>query len=181
MVVDIKPKGVKQNRSRKHSSNLNEKKKGSLEYQKNDDNVNTSILESIMSFWEQQFFPIKWSEMYNQYAVYAKQMVQINEEFITRSQKIAQLCIELSENAQRINELFKESIKLTEGFYKNWLNAYYPFLNINKNEAPLSGAIEKKEKEKANEKTVSRKVDANLTKDEQKTINNMFKESLTFD
>ena len=174
-MVNIKPKRVKRNKSKKHSINLNEKKNDGLEYQKNN-SFNTSILGSILSFWEQQYFPTRWSQMYNQYTVYAKRMVQINEEFIVRSQRIAQLCIELSENSQRINELFKESIKLTEVIYKDWLNAFYPFLNVNRNK---SLAMQKKEK--ATEKTISRDEGVNLTKDEQKTINNMFKESLTFD
>ena len=106
-------------------------------------------------------------------------MAQINEEFVKRSQRMAQIYVELSENAQRINELFKESIELTEVAYKNWLNACYSFINGNKMRWPLPSAIEKDEKAKG--KATTSTEDANLTKDEQKSINSMFRESLTFD
>jgi hypothetical protein len=45
--------------------------------------------------------------------------------------------------------------------------------------SPLPAATEKNEKAKG--KTTTSMEDVNLTKDEQKSINNMFRESLTFD
>jgi hypothetical protein len=176
--VKNKPKRERRNRSKNNSTNPDKKKNEVLDDKKNE-NVNPSPFASILSFWQQQYFPTRWNEMYNEYIIYAKKMAQINEEFVTRSQRMAQIYIELSENAQRINELFKESIELTEVAYRNWLNACYSFLNGNKMKSPLPAATEKNEKAKG--KTTTSMEDANLTKDEQKSINNMFRESLTFD
>ncbi len=171
-----KPKRGKRNRS--NSTNPDENKNEILDDKKNK-NVNSSAFASIMSFWQQQYFPTRWNELYNEYIIYAKKMAQINEEFVRRSQRMAHIYVELSENAQRINELFKQSIELTEVAYRNWLNACYSFSNGNKIRSPLPAAIEKNEKAKG--KTTTSMEDANLTKDEQKSINNMFRESLTFD
>jgi hypothetical protein len=177
--VKIKRKRGTRNRSMNNSTNPDEKKNEVLDDKKNK-NVNPSSFASILSFWQQQYFPTRWNELYNEYIIYAKKMAQINEEFVTRSQRMAQIYVELSENAQRINELFKESIELTEVAYRNWLNACYSFLNGNKIRSPLPAAIEKNDKAKGKATTTSME-DANLTKDEQKSINNMFRESLTFD
>lgn len=176
--MKIKTKRGRRNRSENNSTNPDEKKNDVLDDKKNK-NVNSSAFASILSFWQQQYFPTRWNEMYNEYIIYAKKMAQINEEFVTRSQRMAQIYVELSENAQRINELFKESIELTEVAYRNWLNACYSFLNGNKMRSPLPAVIEKNEK--AKEKATTSTEDANLTKDEQKSINNMFRDSLTFD
>jgi hypothetical protein len=165
---------------RNGSNNRDQKESGDLEYRKNND-ATTSSLASILSFWQQQYFPMRWNETYNEYIIYTKRMAQINEELVTRSQRTTQLYIELSENAQRINELFKESIEITEAAYGNWLKACYSFWNGNRNKSQLPSVMEKNEKAKAKEKITSRKEDANLTKEEQKSINNIFKESLTFD
>ena len=177
--MKIKTKRGRRNRSKNNSTNPDEKKNEVLDDKKNK-NVNSSAFASILSFWQQQYFPTRWNELYNDYIIYAKKMAQINEEFVTRSQRMAQIYVELSENAQRINELFKESIELTEVAYRNWLNACYSFLNGNKMRWPLPAAIEKNEKAKGKATTTSME-DANLTKDEQKSINNMFRDSLTFD
>ena len=163
---------------RNSSNNRDQKESGDLEYRKNND-ATTSSLASIFPFWQQQYFPMRWNETYNEYVIYTKRMAQINEEFVTRSQRMSQLYIELSENAQRINELFKESIEITEAAYSNWLKACYSFWNGNRNKSQLPSVMEKNEKGK--EKITSTKEDANLTKEEQKSINNIFKESLTFD
>ena len=176
--MKIKTKRGRRNRSKNNSTNPDEKKNEVLDDKKNK-NVNPSSFASILSFWQQQYFPTRWNELYNEYIIYAKKMAQINEEFVTRSQRMAQIYVELSENAQRINELFKESIELTEVAYRNWLNACYSFLNGNKMRSPLPAAIEKNEKAKG--KATTSMEDANLTKDEQKSINNMFRDSLTFD
>ncbi len=173
-----KTKRGRRNSSKSNSTNPDEKKNDVLDDKKNK-NVDSSAFASILSFWRQQYFPTRWNEMYNEYIIYAKKMAQINEEFVTRSQRMAQIYVELSENAQRINELFKESIELTEVAYRNWLNACYSFLNGNKMRSPLPAAIEKNEK--AMGKATTSTEDANLTKDEQKSINNMFRDSLTFD
>jgi hypothetical protein len=135
----------------------------SPEYRKND-YISTSLIAPILSFWQQQLFPMKWSEFYKEYLEYAKRMARINEELIKRSLRMTQLFIELSDNAQHLNELYKGSIEITEAAYKNWLNVNFDFWN--KNEISTSTAKNR---------------NANLTNEEQKSIKSMFKDSLTFD
>jgi hypothetical protein len=133
------------------------------EFRKND-YISTSLTSPIISFWQQQLFSMNWSESFKEYLEYAKRMARINEELIKRSLRMTQLFIELSDNAQHLNELYKESIEITEAAYKNWLNVNFDFWN--KNEISTSTAKNR---------------NANLTNEEQKSINSMFKDSLTFD
>lgn len=147
--------------------------KGS-EYRKLD-YISTSSIAPILSFWQQQIFPMKWSEFYEEYLAYAKRMARINEEIIERSLKMTQLCIELSENAQHLNELYMESIEIAEATYKAWLNVTFNFWN--RNEA--SNSIKKNEAYSG--KMAAKNNNTNLTNEEQKSINSMFKDSLTFD
>jgi hypothetical protein len=107
------------------------------EYRKND-YISTSLISPILSFWQQQLFSMNWSEFFKEYLEYAKRMARINEEIIKRSLKMTQLFIELSDNAQHLNDLYKESIEITEGAYKNWLNVNFNFWN--KNEISTSTA-----------------------------------------
>jgi hypothetical protein len=102
-------------------------------------------------------------------------MARINEEIIERSLKMTQLCIELSENAQHLNELYIESIKIAEAMYETWLNVTFNFWN--RNEASTSI----KKNETYSGKMVAKNNSTNLTNEEQKSINSMFKDSLTFD
>jgi len=145
----------------------------SSEYRKLNYNSTSSIVP-ILSFW-QQIFPVKWSEFYKEYLTYAKRMTQINEEIIERSLKMTQLCIELSENAQHLNELYMESIEIAEAAYKAWLNVTFNFWN--RNEASTSI----KKNEAYSKKMAAKNSNTNLTSEEQKSINSMFKDSLTFD
>ena len=145
----------------------------SSEYRKLNYN-STSSIAPILSFW-QQIFPVKWSEFYKEYLAYANRMARINEEIIERSLKMTQLCIELSENAQHLNELYTESIKIAEATYKTWLNLTFNFWN--RNEASTSI----KKNEAYSGKMVAKNKSTNLTNEEQKSINSMFKDSLTFD
>ena len=146
----------------------------SSEYKKLD-YISTSSITPFLSFWQQQIFPMKWSEFYKEYLAYAKRMAQINEEIIERSLKMTQLCIELSENAQHLNELYMESIEIAEATYKAWLNVTFNFWN--RNEASTSI----KKNEAYSEKMAAKNNNTNLTSEEQKSINSMFKDSLTFD
>lgn len=145
----------------------------SSEYRKLNYN-STSSISPMLSFW-QQIFPVKWSEFYNEYLAYAKRIARINEEIIERSLKMTQLCIELSENAQHLNELYVESIKIAEATYKTWLNVTFNFWN--RNEASTSI----KKNETYSGKMAAKNNNTNLTNEEQKSINSMFKDSLTFD
>lgn len=144
----------------------------SSEYGK-EDYFSTSSIAPILSFWQQQIFPMKWSEFYKEYLEYAKRMARINEELIKRSLKMTQLCIELSENVQHLNELYMESIELAEAAYKAWLKLNF-FWNRNEASTPTK-------KEGYSEKMAAKNRNTNLTNEEQKSINSMFKDSLTFD
>lgn len=138
------------------------------------DYVSSSSIAPILSFW-QQIFPMKWSQFYKEYLAYAKRMTRINEEIIERSLKMTQLCVELSENAQHLNELYMESIEIAEATYKAWLNVTFNFWNRNE----TSNSIKKNEA--YSEKITAKNNNTNLTNEEQKSINSMFKDSLTFD
>lgn len=168
-------RGKRNNRGIDRDENIDGENNSMLEYRKND-STPTSWVASILSFWQQQLLSMKWSEMYNEYVTYAKRMAQINEEFVKRSQRMTHLYIELSYDAQRMNELYKESIEITEAAYKNWLSACCSFWNKNE----LSPATVKEGKKDA-QRTAIRNEEANLSNEEQKSINNMFKDSLTFD
>jgi hypothetical protein len=172
-------RGVRKKEGR-HSSGIDiykatDRKIGrSSEYRKLDYN-STSSIAPIFSFWQQQIFPMKWSVFYKEYLAYAKRMARINEEIIEGSLKMTQLCIELSENAQHLNELYMESIEIAEATYKAWLNVTFDFWN--RNEASTSI-----KKNKAHGKKMAAKnKNTNLTNEEQKSIKSMFKDSLTFD
>ena len=147
----------------------------SLDNHKENDNP-LSSLSSILSFWQQQYSPMKWSEMYNEYVTYAKRMAQINDEFVKRSRRMTELYMELSEHSKRMSELYKESIGITETAYKKWLNNYYSFWGKNH----LSSTILEQQREDKEEATIGNER-ADLTKEEQKNIKNIFKDSLTFD
>ena len=130
---------------------------------RNEDYFSTLSIAPIVSFWQKQIFLTKWSEFYKEYLAYAKRMTRITEELTKRSLKMTQLCIELSENAQHFNELYIESMELAEAAYKSWLNVSYDFWNRN------------------SEKMTAKNRNPNLTNEERKSINSMFKDSLTFD
>lgn len=146
----------------------------SSEYRK-EDYFSTSSIAPILSFWQQQIFPTEWSEFYKEYLAYAKRMARINDELIKGSLKMTQLCIELSENAQQLNELYMKSIEIAEAVYKSWLNVNFDFWN--RNETSTST----KKNEAYSEKLAAKNRNTNLTNEEQKSINSMFKDSLTFD
>jgi hypothetical protein len=145
------------------------------EYRKND-YISTSLISPILSFWQQRLFSMNWSEFFKEYLEYAKRMARINEELIKRSLRMTQLLIELSDNAQHLNDLYKESIEIAEETYKNWLNVNFDFWNKNKISTPTA-----KKNDTYREKMTAKNRNANLTREEQKSINSMFKDSLTFD
>jgi hypothetical protein len=146
----------------------------SPEYRK-EDYFSTLSIASILSFWQSQVFPMKWSEFYKEYLAYAKRMARITEELTKRSLKMTQLCIELSENAQHLNELYIESMEIAEAVYKSWPNVNYDFWNRNET------SNQTKKNAVYSEKMIAKNMNPNLTNEEQKSINSMFKDSLTFD
>jgi hypothetical protein len=89
---------------------------------------------------------------------------------------MSELYRELVLNAERINEPYRESVKITEIIGKDWLNKYYSFWN----KKLLSSA--KEEQEEYSEKTTTIKEEnVNFSNEEQKRLKDMFRESLTFD
>ena len=166
-------------KARRHNSGIDiykstDRKIGkSSEYRKLNYN-STSSTAPILSFWL-QIFPVKWSEFYKEYLAYANRMARINEEIVERSLKMTQLYIELSENAQHLNELYIESIKIAEATYETWLNVTFNFWNRNEASTQI------KKNETYSRKIVAKNNNTNLTNEEQKSINSMFKDSLTFD
>jgi hypothetical protein len=142
---------------------------------RNEDYFSTLSIAPIVSFWQKQIFLTKWSEFYREYLAYAKRMTRITEELTKKSLKMTQLCIELSEKAQHFNELYIESMEIAEAAYKSWLNVSYDFWNRNEK-------LTKSKKNAVNsEKMTAKNRNPNLTNEEQKSINSMFKDSLTFD
>jgi hypothetical protein len=73
----------------------------------------------IMPLW-QQYSPMAWANMYNEY--------------IKSSERMTELYKELAENAQRMTELYKESAKSTERITKYWSDYFWKPLSAAKEE-----------------------------------------------
>jgi hypothetical protein len=101
--------------------------------------VDTNAVNSITDLW-QQYSPMAWTEMYNEYVKYAARMIEIYQEYAKSSEKMTELYKELAVNAEKMTELYKESAKSTEKMTKYWLN-YFSWMK------PLSENKEKKEKQ----------------------------------
>jgi hypothetical protein len=87
--------------------------------------VDTNAVNSITDLW-QQYSPMAWTEMYNEYIKYTVRMTEIYQEY--------------AKSSERMTELYKESAKSTEKMTKYWLN-YFSWMK------PLSENKEKKEKQ----------------------------------
>jgi hypothetical protein len=84
---------------------------------------NPDQFRSIMDWW-QQYSPMAWGEMYNEYIAYITSMTEIYKEYIKRSEKMTELYKELAENTERMTDLYKESVKNTERMTNHWLNKF---------------------------------------------------------
>ena len=93
-----------------------------------------------------------------------------------KSRRMTELYMELSDIHNGWENLDKESIGITETAYKKWLNNYYSFWGKNHLSSPT---LEQQREDK--EETTRGNERADLTKEEQKNIKNIFKDSLTFD
>jgi hypothetical protein len=91
----------------------------------NEDRImnNPNQFRSIMDWW-QQYSPMAWGEMYNEYITYITSMTEIYKEYIKRSEKMTELYKELAENTERMTDLYKESVKNTERMTNHWLNKF---------------------------------------------------------
>src|ERR671925_2219222 len=121
--------------------------KNNINNNKNDDSkkreyltdIDTNMVNPMTDLW-QQYFPMAWTEMYNEYIKYAARMTKIYQEYAKSSERMTELYKELAENAEKMTELYKESAKSTEKMTKYWLN-YFSWMR------PLSENKGKKEKQ----------------------------------
>jgi hypothetical protein len=107
-------------RNKKVDNNSNEKKEADKLKKKND-LVNPNEIASISNLW-QQYFPIAWSETYNEYINYTRRMSEIYNEYAKSSQRMTQLYKELASNSEKMTELHRESANSTEKMTKYWLD-----------------------------------------------------------
>ncbi len=82
-------------------------------------NHSTSIIDS----W-QQYSPMVWVEMYNEYMKYTTSMTKVYKEYIKSSEKMTDLYKELATNTEKMTDLYKESVTSTERMTKYWLNKF---------------------------------------------------------
>jgi hypothetical protein len=125
-----------------------EKRHSGSDRNKDDKNnlIHPNQFTPFMPLW-QQYSPMAWNDMYNEYIKYTARMTEIYKEYIKSSERMTESYKELAENAQRMTELYKESAKNTERITKYWLDYFWK---------PLSAAKEgegegKEEKKKAKE------------------------------
>lgn len=79
--------------------------------------------EFITNLW-QQYSPLSWGQMYNEYIKYTNRMSEIYHEYAVSSQKTAELYKELAVSAEKMTELYRESGKSTEEMSKYWLKYF---------------------------------------------------------
>lgn len=107
-------------KNEKANNNSNEKKEDDR-LKMNNDLVNPNEIASISNLW-QQYSPMAWSEIYNEYINYTRRMTEIYNEYAESSQRMTQLYKELAANAEKMTELYKESANRTEKMTKYWLH-----------------------------------------------------------
>lgn len=92
---------------------------------KNDwrNNNNPNQFKPITEWW-QQYSPLAWGEMYNEYIKYTASMTEIYKEYIKSSERMTELYKELAVNTERMTELYRESVNSTERMTKYWLNKF---------------------------------------------------------
>jgi hypothetical protein len=105
--------------------NIVENKEDATDYKNNDANKedNTNTAKSMTDLW-QQYSPMSWGKMYNEYIKYTKRMSEIYYEYAVSSQRMTELYKELAANAERMTKLYKESAKSTEEMSKYWLKYF---------------------------------------------------------
>ena len=106
-------------KNKKALNNSNEKKED--DKLKKNDLVNPNGIASISNLW-QQYSPMGWTEVYNEYINYTRRMTEIYNNYAKSSQRMTQLYKELAANAEKMTELYKESANSTEKMTKYWLH-----------------------------------------------------------
>lgn len=104
-------------KNKKADTNSNEEMS---KMKKINDSVNPNENTSIGNLW-QQYSPMAWSEMYNEYVDYTRRMTEIYNEYAKSSQRMTELYKELAANAEKMTELYKESANRTEKMTRYWL------------------------------------------------------------
>jgi hypothetical protein len=112
----------------------------------------TNAVKSITDLW-QQYSPMTWSKMYNEFVEYTTRMTEIYEEYAKSSERMKELYKELAANAEKMTELYKESAKSTEKMSKYWLNYFWM--------KPLSENKEEKNNRKSKNKKRTKKIEIN--------------------
>lgn len=79
---------------------------------------------NLFTEWWQQYSPLSWIEMYNEYVKYTTSMSKIYKEYIKSSERMTELYKELAANTERMTELYKESVNSTERMTKYWSNKF---------------------------------------------------------
>ena len=90
-------------KNEKANNNSNEKKEDDR-LKMNNDLVNPNEIASISNLW-QQYSPMAWSEIYNEYINYTRRMTEIYNEYAESSQRMTQLYKELVANAEKMTEI----------------------------------------------------------------------------
>jgi hypothetical protein len=107
-------------KSKKTDNNSYEKKEDD-KLKKQNGLVSPNENGSNSNLW-QQYSPMAWSEMYNEYINYTRRMTEIYNEYAKSSQRMTQLYTELAANAEKMTELYKESANSTEKMTRYWLH-----------------------------------------------------------
>ena len=108
-------------KNRPVKSNNNGEKEDDNKSKRNQDFANPNENASISNLL-QQYSPVAWSEIYNEYINYATRMTEIYNEYAESSQRMTQLYKELAANAEKMTKLYKESADSTEKVTKYWLH-----------------------------------------------------------
>jgi hypothetical protein len=84
---------------------------------------NPNQFKSIADWW-QQYSPLAFGEMYNEYIEYTTKMTEIYKEYIKSSERMTELYKDLAVNTERMTELYRESVTSTERMTKYWLTRF---------------------------------------------------------
>jgi hypothetical protein len=107
-------------KNKKVNNDSNEKKEDDKLKKKNG-LVSPNEIGSNSNLW-QQYSPMAWNEMYDEYINYTRRMTEIYNEYAKSSQRMTQLYKELAANAEKMTELYKESANSTEKMTNYWLH-----------------------------------------------------------
>jgi hypothetical protein len=130
-----------------NNSNNNKKEDDDKLKKKNSKNndflAKPNAITSISSNLWQQYSPMAWSEIYNEYVNYTRRMTEIYNEYAKSSQRMTDLYKELAANAEKMTQLYRESANSTERMTKYWLHFLW-MKPLSKNKEEKQGEEEEK-------------------------------------